>query len=105
MQLQTGYPWLRLPFKANLQSCLLLPSETFCSRRADLFVQVLESEGLNKFLDAGYLQHELSEATGMSQHEMDVAAYELMSGQSRPATQQSGHTDQRHQRHYDGNVR
>jgi len=69
-----------------------------------LSVQVLESEGLNKYVDAGYLQRELSEATGLSKHQLDVAAHELMSGQSRPPQQSNAHPHQRRQQHYDGNI-
>ena len=41
-------------------------------------LQVLESEGLQKYVDPRYLQRELAEATGLSQAEMDVAAHQLM---------------------------
>jgi len=70
----------------------------------ELFVQVLESEGLNKYVDPGYLQHELSEATGLSNHELDVAAHQLMRGQSRAPQQADPRARQHHQRHYDGNI-
>jgi len=65
-------------------------------------LQVLQSEGLNKYVDAGYLQHELSEATGLSNHELDVAAHQLMSGRQNSTPQQSNAYPNR--RDYDGNV-
>lgn len=62
---------------------------------------MLQSEGLNKYVDPGYLQHELSEATGLSNHELDVAAHQLMSGQNRAPQQSAVYP---HRRDYDGNV-
>jgi len=65
---------------------------------------MLESEGLNKYVDPGYLQHELSEATGLSNHELDVAAHQLMSGQSRAPQQTDRYPHQHRQQHYDGSI-
>ena len=62
---------------------------------------MLQSEGLNKYVDPGYLQHELSEASGLSNHELDVAAHQLMSEQNR-AKRQSAPYPQR--RDYDGKI-
>ena len=42
------------------------------------FLQVLESEGLRKYVEPRCIQRELSEATGLSAHELDHAAHELI---------------------------
>jgi len=42
------------------------------------FLKVLESEGLDQYVDAKYLQRELEEATGMTEAELDSAAHELI---------------------------
>ena len=44
-----------------------------------LFIfQVLEDSGLDRYVDAKYLQHELQEATDMTREQMDSAARELL---------------------------
>lgn len=45
--------------------------------------QVLAEEGLNKYVDARYLQREIAEATDTTQADLDRAARQLMQ-QSRP---------------------
>jgi hypothetical protein len=40
--------------------------------------QVLESEGLCRYLDASYLQREIAEANDMTQEQMDKCAHELL---------------------------
>lgn len=41
-------------------------------------MQVLESEGLQRYVDPRYLRQELSEATGLTVDEMDEAAHRIM---------------------------
>ena len=43
-----------------------------------MFFQALEEEGLDKYIDARYLQQEIAEATDTTQEELDKAAHELI---------------------------
>jgi len=45
-------------------------------------LKVIDSEGLRGFVDVECLQNELSEVTGMTSNEMDVAAHQLMTSQT-----------------------
>jgi voltage-dependent calcium channel L type alpha-1D len=71
----------------------------------NLMGRMLQSEGLQRYVDARYLQHELSEATGLTEHELDVAAHQLMSQQSQASPPYRGDGSQmtRH-RNYNGSV-
>lgn len=81
-------------------------------------VQMLESEGLHKYVDPRYLRHELAEATGLSEAEMDAAAHQLMMQQQQqqsnglglrasPANPQrpDEHYAPQHRRQYDDSLR
>ena len=50
--------------------------------------QVLEETGLNKYVDARYIQQELQEATDMTQEQMDQAARDLLRRTSVPGDPQ-----------------
>ena len=50
--------------------------------------QVLEETGLNKYVDARYIQQELQEATDMTQEQMDQAARDLLQRTSVPGEPQ-----------------
>jgi len=43
-----------------------------------IFNQVLECEGINRIIDAKYVQREIEEATGMTPAELDHVAHELI---------------------------
>jgi len=53
----------------------------------------LESEGILKYVDAKYLQRELSEATGMTQDELDHAAHELLQRSTSGSSPSSHHSN------------
>ena len=46
-----------------------------------MLIQLLESHGLHKYIDARCLQSELTEATGMTTEELDAAACCLLAEQ------------------------
>ena len=52
--------------------------------------QILEQEGLGKYVDAKCLQQEIAEATDMTPEEMDYAAHQLLRRSQVPATAPSG---------------
>ena len=45
-------------------------------------LQVIQSEGLEKYVDARYLQDQISEATGLSREEMDAAAHKILTSRA-----------------------
>ena len=53
-------------------------------------IQILEQEGLGKYVDAKCLQQEIAEATDMTPEEMDYAAHQLLRRSQVPATAPSG---------------
>lgn len=46
-----------------------------------MLLKVIDNEGLRGYINAQCLQNELSEVTGMTSHEMDAAAHELLTSQ------------------------
>jgi len=64
----------------NIPSSVVFMFKRICiSRCVELvLLKVIESEGLEKYVDARYLRNEMSEAMGMTQDEMDYAAHQLM---------------------------
>lgn len=61
---------------------LFIFKQIYISKCVKLVLKVIESEGLEKYVDARYLRNEMSEAMGMTQDEMDYAAHELMATSS-----------------------
>ncbi len=53
-------------------------------------LQVLEESGLNKYVDARYVQQELAEATDMTREQMDQAARDLLRRTSVPGPGEHG---------------
>ncbi|ESO06435.1 hypothetical protein HELRODRAFT_160605 [Helobdella robusta] len=78
----------------NVNNYLPVSNDIYQQRGRDKFKgsaeslvgMVIHSEGLQNFVDARYLQNEISEAIGLTEEEMDSAAHQLLTSKSTIST-------------------
>jgi len=76
MFLTAAKPVLQTDIKCCLRGRLLPPNLSKLCCAASL--KVIDNEGLRGYIDVECLQNELSDVTGMTAHELDEAAHQLL---------------------------